>query len=210
MIRSKVLLWLAGVLIVGSVIAGWTAVGRLAAATQRGLARTEESLSSARELAADTAASAGELQRVVGIVGEGLSSTVRSLVATRQVSGNVRELLDIASIFDRVEDLTESLKQAEASIATVEIDLAEASGSIEEAVPILETAIASLRSIPDDLERSIAEVRSSRTRIGEQVWLWRLAIVACGAALVVMLLLIAQLRAAVSGRAQLETSQAQP
>jgi len=192
------------------VIAGWIAVGRLAAATQRGLARTEESLSSARELAADTAASAGELQRVVGIVGEGLSSTVRSLVATRQVSANVRELLDIASIFDRVEDLSDSLRQAEASIATVEIDLAEASGSIEEAVPILETAIESLRSIPDDLDRSITEVRSSRTRIGQQVWLWRLAIVASGAALIVMLALIAQLRGAVTGRSQPGGSQAQP
>jgi hypothetical protein len=83
---------------------------------------------------------------------------------------------------------------AEASIAKVEIDLAEASGSIDEAVPVLEETIDSLQSIPDQLDRSIAEVKSSRTRIGQQVWLWRAAIVAGGAAFVLMLALIAQLR----------------
>ena len=59
---------------------------------------------------------------------------------------------------------------------------------------MLDEAITSLQSIPDELDRSIAEVESSRTRVGQQVWLWRLAIVAGGAALVVMLVLIAQLR----------------
>ena len=201
--RSRVLMWMAGVLIAGSVLAGWIAIGRLAAATQRGMARTEQSLSSARDLAADTASSAGELRRVVHVVGEGLGSTADALVATREVSRSVRGLLDAAAIFDRVEDLTDSLTEAEASIAKVEIDLAEASGSIEEAEPVLDKAIASLHSIPDELDRSIAEVKSSRTRIGQQVWLWRLAIVAGGAALIVMLALIAQLRASgVSGAGQ--------
>jgi methyl-accepting chemotaxis protein len=188
------LIWLAGVLIAGSVIAGWIAIGRLAAATQRGMARTEQSLSSARDLASDTAASADELRRVVGVIGEGLSSTADALVATRAVSASVRGLLDVATIFDGVEDLTDSLTVAEFTIARVEIDLAEASGSVEEAVPVLDKAISSLHSIPDELDRSIAEVKSSRTRVGQQVWLWRLAIVAGGAALVVMLALIAQLR----------------
>jgi len=187
-------MWLAGALIVGSVVAGWIAIGRLAAATQRGMARTEQSLLSARELAADTASSAGELRHVVGVVGEGLSSTADALVATREVSASVRGLLDIASIFDRVEDLTDSLTAAEASIAMVEIDLAEASGSIEEAVPVLDETIDSLQSIPDQLDRSITEVKSSRARIGQQVWLWRVAIVAGGAAFGVILALIAQLR----------------
>jgi hypothetical protein len=67
--RSKLIIWLAGALIVVSVIAGWIAIGRLAAATGRGMERTEESLKSARDLAADTAASAAELQRVIPLVG---------------------------------------------------------------------------------------------------------------------------------------------
>ncbi len=200
MYRSKMLTLLAGVLIVGSVVAGWIAIGRLAAATQRGLARTEQSLSTARDLAADTASSAGQLQQVITVVGEGLSSTVEALVATRQVSAGVRGLLDVVSVFDRVENLSKSLTDAEASIAVVEIDLAEASGSVEEAGPVLDKAVTSLTSIPAELDRSIAEVESSRARIGQQVWLWRLAIAAGGAALMVMLLLIAQLRRAVIGR----------
>ena len=200
MYRSKMLTLLAGVLIVGSVVAGWIAIGRLAAATQRGLARTEQSLSTARDLAADTASSAGQLQQVITVVGEGLSSTVEALVATRQVSAGVRGLLDVVSVFDRVENLSKSLTDAEASIAVVEIDLAEASGSVEEAGPVLDKAVTSLTAIPAELDRSITEVESSRARIGQQVWLWRLAIAAGGAALMVMLLLIAQLRRPVIGR----------
>jgi CHASE3 domain sensor protein len=188
--RSKLLICLAVALIAGSVVASWIAIGRLASATQRGLARTEQSLSSARDLAADTAASASELQRVTGIVGEGLSSTADALVATRQVSASVRGLLDVATVFNRVEDLSDKLTEAEVSIARVEIDLAEAAGSIEEATPVLDQAIASLQAIPGELDRSIAEVKSSRTRIGQQVWLWRLAIVTGAAALLVMLALI--------------------
>ncbi len=200
MYRSKMLTLLAGVLIVGSVVAGWIAIGRLAAATQRGLARTEESLSTARDLAADTASSAGQLQQVITVVGEGLSSTVDALVATRQVSASVRGLLDVVSVFDRVENLSKSLTEAEASIAVVEIDLAEASGSVDEAGPVLDKAVTSLTSIPAELDRSIAEVESSRARIGQQVWLWRLAIAAGGAALLVMLVLISQLRALIVAR----------
>jgi hypothetical protein len=191
--RSKLLICLAVALIAGSVVASWIAIGRLASATQRGLARTEQSLSSARDLAADTAASASELQRVTGIVGEGLSSTADALVATRQVSASVRGLLDVATVFNRVEDLSDKLTEAEVSIARVEIDLAEAAGSIEEATPVLDEAIASLQAIPGELDRSIAEVKSSRTRIGQQVWLWRLAIVAGAAALLVMLAMIQSL-----------------
>ena len=200
MYRSKLLTLLAGVLILASVVAGWIAIGRLAAATQRGLARTEQSLSTARDLAADTASSAGQLQQVITVVGEGLSSTVDALVATRQVSASVRGLLDVVSVFDRIENLSKSLTDAEASIAVVEIDLAEASGSVEEAAPVLDKAVTSLTSIPAELDRSIAEVESSRARIGQQVWLWRLAIAAGGAALTVMLVLISQLRRLVTDR----------
>lgn len=192
--RWRVLVLLSGALIVVSVIAGWIAIGRLAAATERGMARTEESLSSARELATDTASAAGELQRVVGVVGEGLASTAEALAATRQVSTSVRGLLEVASIFDRVENLTDSLTEAEASIAVVEIDLSEAAGSIDEAGPVLDKAVASVQSIPAELDTSISEVAAARTRVGEQVWLWRLAIVAGGLALVLMLALVAQLR----------------
>jgi len=200
MFRSKLMLWLATVLIVGSVAAGWIAIGRLASATQRGLARTQQSLMSARDLAAETASSATELQRLIGVIGEGLGSTGDALVATREVSQSVRGLLDVASFINSVDTLTESLKAAEATIAEVEIDLAEASGSVAETAPALDKAITALQTIPGQLDQSIASVKSSAARVGQQVWLWRLAMAAGGAALFVMLALIAQLRAEFDGR----------
>jgi hypothetical protein len=202
MIRSKLMMWMAGVLVVGSVVAGWIAVGRLASATQRGLARTELALSSARSLAADTAASATELQRLVGVIGEGLGKTSDALVATRQVSQSVRGLLDVASFIKSVDNLTASLKTAEATISEVEIDLAEASGSIQESGPVLDKTVAALQAIPDQLDQSIASVKSSASRVGQQVWLWRVAVAAGGAALLVMLMLIAELRAGINCREQ--------
>lgn len=202
MIRSKLMMWVAGVLVVGSVAAGWIAIGRLASATQRGLARTEQALSSARDLAADTAASATELQRLVGVIGEGLGKTSDALVATRQVSQSVRGLLDVASFIKSVDNLTASLKTAEATISEVEIDLAEASGSIQESGPVLDKTVAALQAIPDQLDHSIASVKSSASRVGQQVWLWRVAVAAGGAALLMMLTLIADLRAVINRREQ--------
>jgi hypothetical protein len=204
MSQSRVLTWLAGLLIIGSVVAGWIAIGRVAHATQRGLARTEESLASARDLAANTAESATELQRLVGVIGEGLANTGDALVATRQVSTSVRGLLDIATFIGSVEDLTDSLREAEATIAEVEIDLAEAAGAIEETTPLLDDTIVTLKLIPDELDRSIAEVKASATRVGDQVWLWRLAIAAGGAALLIVLVLMGDLRRSVNNRAAVQ------
>ena len=67
-----------------------------------------------------------------------------------------------------------------------------------------------MQTIPAELDESIAAVEASSTRIGEQVWLWRLAIVAGGAALLVMLALIAQLRKLVSANVQGVMPAAQP
>ena len=206
MFQSKLLTWFAGALIVGSVLAGWIAVGRLASATERGLARTEQSLSSARDLAADTAASATELQRLVGVIGEGLGNIGDALVATRQVSASVRGLLDVASFINSVDNLTESLKTAEATIADVEIDLAEASGSIEETGPVLDKTIVALQAIPEQLDQSIASVKASAARVGQQVWLWRTAMAAGGAALLVMLALVADLRRVVRRQPDVEVA----
>ncbi|HEY0519019.1 MAG TPA: hypothetical protein VGC84_05955 [Ilumatobacteraceae bacterium] len=197
--RSKFFTVVASALIVASVIAGWVATGRLAGATQRGMARTAASMTSARELAVDTAASAVELQRVIGITGDGLGSTVDALVATRRVSAAVRRILDAGSIVPPIANLSEMLNEAEASIADVEINLAEASGSIGEAAPVLQKAITSLQTVPAELDRSIAEVESNSERVGDQVWLWRMAIAAGGAALGVMLGLVFQLHRSVFG-----------
>jgi hypothetical protein len=185
--RGAVLLsWITLLLIAVSVVAGWVAIGRLAAATERGLARTEESLVVAVELAERTAASAAELQRVVGVVGDGLGSTGDSLAATRQVSSNVRGLLDAVSFIGSVDDLVGSLEAAETSLVEVEADLGEAAASVRAADPVLTDTVASLREVPGELRASIAEVRTSRNQVGDQVWLWRTAIVAAGAAMAIV------------------------
>src|SRR3954470_6218387 len=195
--RSKLLLGLAGLLIVVSVAAGWIAIGHLAAAAKSGIARTEVALISARGLAADTAESATELERVLGLVGNGLGSTSDALVATRQVSSNVRRFLDIASFVNSVDDLSASLERAETTIANVEVDLDEASGAIEEAGPGLAETVDSLQAIPAQLDLSIAEIKASATEIGDPVVVWRLAIVPGGAALLLLLALIGNIRRAV-------------
>ena len=122
-------------------------------------------------------------------------------MATRQVSRNVRKFLDVASFVNSVDDLNASLKDAETTIANVEVDLDEASGAIEEAGPALAETVDSLQAIPGQLELSISEIKSSASRIGEQVWLWRLAMIAGAAALLALLGLMADLRRAV-GRVQ--------
>ena len=67
---------------------------------------------------------------------------------------------------------------------------------------MLDKAITSLQAIPDQLDQSIASVKSSAARVGQQVWLWRMAMAAGGASLLVMLVLIADLRAAINRREQ--------
>src|SRR3954462_3064082 len=195
--RSKLLSGLAGLLIVVSVAAGWIAIGHLAAATTRGIARTEVALVSARGLAAATAESATELERVLGLVGDGLGSTSDALVATRQVSSNLRRFLDIASFVNSVDDLNASLEQAETTLPNADVDLDEASGAIQEAGPGLAETVDSLQAIPGQLDLSIAEIKASGSEVGDQVWLWRLAMVAGGAALLLLLVLFANLRRAV-------------
>jgi hypothetical protein len=59
-------------------------------------------------------------------------------------------------------------------------------------------SLSSQGAIPGQLDLSIAEVKSSASRIGQQVWLWRLAMVALGVALLIVLALIADLRRAVA------------
>ena len=159
-------------------VAAWVAVGRLASATERALARTEASIALAVDLAETTAASAKELEKALAVVGDGLGSTGEALGATQQVSENVRRILGIVDFFDRVDDLNESLVDAESSLAMVEASLASASGSVSAAAPALRDTVRVLQKLPAELERSLDEARAARERIGDQTALWRLAIAA--------------------------------
>ncbi len=130
--------------VVVAAVAAWVAVGRLASATERALARTEASIGLAVDLAATTAASAEEVEKALAVVGDGLGSTGEALGATQQVSENVRRILGIVDFFDRVDDLNESLVEAEASLAAVEASLTSASASVSAAAPVLRDGVVAL------------------------------------------------------------------
>jgi hypothetical protein len=174
--------------VVVSVIAGWVAIGRLAAATARSLERVDASLEVAEQLAASTATSVDELQGTVDVVGDGLGSTADAMATTRQVSSNVRSLIDSLSFFNSVDDLVSSLESAESSLQTLESDLRTASESVSGADVQFTDTLERLRAIPADIAASRAEVKANLGTVGDQVWLWRLAMVA--AALPIVLLLV--------------------
>lgn len=172
------------VLLVIGAVAAWIAVGRLADAVERSLVQVEDSIETAKLLSETTAASAAEVETVLEVVGEGLGSTGEALTATRQVSANVRRLLEVVDFFNRVDDLKESLEEAEASLQVVETSLSEASASVQAAGPTLHETVLALEKIPAQLDATLVEARLAREGVGNQTFLWRVAIlVGCCAVL---------------------------
>ncbi len=174
---SQVLL-VSMVLIVVGAVAAWVAVGRLADAVEGSLVQVEDSIETAKLLAETTASSAAEVEKVLQVVGDGLGSTSDALASTRQVSANVRKLLGVVDFFNRVDDLKVSLEEAEASLQEVETSLSDASDSVLEAAPALHRTVLALEKIPDQLEATLIEARLARERVGNQTFLWRVAILA--------------------------------
>ena len=176
----------------GSVIAGWIAIGRLAAATQRGMARTEESLSiGAQSSPRIPRRRLGSYDMWSALLAKASAARPMRWLRPVRSARSVRGLLDIASIFNRVEDLTDS-----------------SDGRPRRRLP-WSRSISPRRRAPSrkqcrcSTSHRLAAVDPRRTRRldrrgrgqqspdRQQVWLWRLAIVAGGAALLVMLALIA-------------------
>ncbi|MFZ4720361.1 MAG: hypothetical protein ACOYMR_13110 [Ilumatobacteraceae bacterium] len=177
---SMVLTGIAGVV-------GWIAVGRIANATQQALSRMESALVTAKGLADSTASSASELEQVVAVVGDGLANTSTALAATQQVSANVRKILGLVDFIGSVDDLNKSLKAAEDSLVFVQGSLNTAASTLEQAGPALHETVVALSAVPDEIDQAIADAALARGKVDDQVWLFRLGIVA--AALAVMGLL---------------------
>jgi len=182
--RISQVLFVSMVLLVIGAVAAWIAVGRLANAVERSLVQVEDSIETARLLSRTTAASAAEVENVIEEVGKGLGSTGEALTATRQVSANVRKLLEVVDFFNRVDDLKGSLEEAETSLQSVETSLAGTSSSVQAAGPTLRRTVLALKRIPAQLDATLVEARLAREGIGNQTFLWRVAImVGCLAAL---------------------------
>ncbi|MEN9643372.1 MAG: hypothetical protein RL238_41 [Actinomycetota bacterium] len=172
------------VLVALSAVAAWIAVGGLANATDRALARMESALVSARDLADSTASSASELQQVVAVVGDGLGKTADAVAATREVSKSVRELLGIVDFIGSVDSLVTSLEQAEKDLVFVQGSLITASTTLDQAAPALQETVDALAAVPGEIDAAIADSQEAREKIDNQVWLWRLAIVAGALAII--------------------------
>ena len=172
------------VLVALSAVAAWIAVGGLANATDRALARMESALVAARDLADTTASSASELQQVVEVVGDGLGKTAEAVAATRDVSKSVRELLGLVDFIGSVESLVASLEQAEKDLVFVQGSLITASTTLDQAGPALQETVDALAAVPGEIDAAIADSQEARARIDNQVWLWRLAIVAGALAII--------------------------
>jgi hypothetical protein len=165
-------------LVAVSGVAAWIAVGGLARATMRALERTEGGVVTARELTVSAAASAAEAEKLVVVVADGLHNTASALGAAQQISINIRKVLGFLDFIGSVDDLKNSLKDAEAELAKVQGSLKDGAATLTEAVPVIHQTVVALEAIPAELDKVITDAASARNKVDDQVWLWRLAIVA--------------------------------
>ena len=168
-------------------VVGWIAVGRIANATQLALLRMESALVVAKDLADTTASSASELEQVVAVVGEGLANTSTAVGAMGDVSENVRKILGIIDFIGSVDDLNQSLKEAEESLVFVQGSLNTASSTLEQAGPALHETVLALAAVPDEIDAAITDAAVARAKVDDQVWLFRLGIVAASLAVIGLL-----------------------
>ena len=172
------------ILVAVSAGAAWVAVGRIADSTQLALLRMESALVAGRDLADSAASSASELEQVVAVVSDGLASTSDALASTQDVSASVRGILELIDFIGRVDDLKQSLQDAEASLVFVQGSLNTASTTLAEAGPALHETVVALSKVPGEIDQAIADAAAARERLDDQVWLWRLAIVAGALAII--------------------------
>jgi hypothetical protein len=166
------------ILVAVSGIAAWIAVGAIANSTVTALERMESALLTARDLADTTASSASELEQVVAVVADGLASTSDALAATQDVSKSVRGVLGLVDFIGSVDNLQTSLEEAEKSLVFVQGSLNTAASTLEQAGPALHETVVALAAIPGEIDAAIEQAAAARAKVNDQVWLWRLAIVA--------------------------------
>jgi hypothetical protein len=174
---SMVLIGVAGVV-------GWIAVGRIADATQQALVRMESALTVAKDLADTTASSASELEQVVAVVGDGLANTSTAVGAMSDVSANVRKILGIIDFIGSVDSLNNSLLETEKSLVFVQGSLNTAAATLDQAGPALHETVVALAAVPEEIDRAIADAAIARAKVDDQVWLFRLGIVAATLAMI--------------------------
>lgn len=172
------------VLVAVSAAAAWIAVGSLARATARALERMESALVASKGLADSAASSASELEQVVAAVSDGLGNTGDAVAATRDVSASVRKILGFVDFIGSVDDLKKSLEGAEQQLVFVQGSLITGSTTLQQAGPALHETVLSLAAVPDEIDAAIADAAAARDKVDDQMWLWRLAVVAGSLAII--------------------------
>ena len=214
-LKTKWLTSFAMVLVALASCVAFVAAGDLGGASADGLRATEVALGQAAELADATASLAVGLQQSVKIVATGMGSAAEAMDHTIEVSKNVRRLLDSVSlfgvpVFTKVDDLSNSLQDAEASLLEVQGGMSETQVNLTAAGPSLDKAVANLSAVPGELRAAQATISETTARLDRQVLLWRLVIVVGGLAFVLLLAILERLVRARSAVVLISRSTGQP
>jgi hypothetical protein len=180
------------VIVIAGVVAGWVGVGNLADNADRALVQSQRSIDAARSVADSTVVVANQLDDMLNATNNGLVSTAAALESTATVSANVRKLVGLLDFIGSVDELTTSLERSEAAMATVEIDLRNASDTLTATMPKVTTAVTDLRAVPRQLDEIAAEVQASRDDLDSHVLLWRLALLATAVVMCIAIVVIAR------------------
>jgi hypothetical protein len=165
------------VLVVAAAIFAWIAIGRLGDVSKRGLEQTDLALGDAVLLAEATADITEEIQSSLVTVATGMGAAAEAIGNTVQVSENVRAILDIGSFFGRVDDLTTSLANTEASLEEAQGAIEETQASLVAAEPAVADAVDVLRQLPEQLRDTQSKLERTTERVDGYVVLLRALIV---------------------------------
>jgi hypothetical protein len=174
----KFLAVVAVIIVIAGAVAGWIAVGQLGDNADKALVQTQRSVDAARSVAESTVVVANQLDDILNATNNGLISTAAALESTANVSNNLRKLVGLLDFIGRVDDLTTSLEKSESAMASVEVDLRNASGTLMDTMPKVTKAVNDLRAVPRELDKISTEVQRSRDDLDSQVLLWRVALIA--------------------------------
>jgi len=163
------------VLVAGCV--AWVAVGRLGHVSKAGLHQTDVAMGDAVALADSTAVISQQIQNSLVAVASGMGAASDAIGNTIDVSKNVRRVLDLGSFFGRVDDLSNSLANTEASLAEAQGALSETQQNLVGAEPGVDGAVTVMKELPDQLRTAQQKLHNASGEVDGYVALLRTLIV---------------------------------
>lgn len=177
------LIRVAMVLIIAAAVVAWVAIGDSVEGSEANHQAAAAALAHGIALAEITTSGADQLQHTVDALVVGTGSTGEAMTHTIAISRNVQSLLGIVkglesttSNDDMFVEIQSGLAEAQASLLETQGGLDETQQSITAAQPIILTAITALEMIPDQLRSAQADLAKSDGTYGDQLGLWRTAV----------------------------------